>query len=64
MVGGSKAPPEDRKVQIDIRSGTRAELERLRRPGDTYDHILRRLLRFHARFRMSGEELLREEFLP
>lgn len=64
MVGGSKAPPEQRKVSIDIRTGTRLELERLRRPGDTFDSIIQRLLRFHSRFRGAGEELLREELLP
>lgn len=64
MVQGSKAPSEDRKVEIMIRAGTRAELDRLRRPGDTFDYIIRRLLRFHSRFRTAGEGLLREEFLP
>jgi hypothetical protein len=50
--------------RIILRRETKDELDRLRRPGDTADHIVQRLLRFHRRYRAVVEGKLVEENLP
>lgn len=64
MTTETERPRRSAEKAVWVRFETYDELEALRRPNDTFDDIVRRLLRFHKRFRPAGEAEVREEHLP
>ncbi len=62
-------PPEKKKRRLTparavwVHMGTYQDLEQLRRNGDTFEDVVRRLIRFHKRFAPTAENQLRKELM-